>query len=146
MGKEYIDYGYTGTISLPKEIKNMHTAIIRIGGIALTARQLGMLTGAIVLAFGSFKLMNSIGLPGLDVLLPVLLAAPLILLAFVRINGLDFDDWMVVQFCNKHLSSSIRKNNILNEYEKLEEMYDQAMRKGKKQKRKKVKSVHKAFR
>ena len=137
MAKEYIDYGYNGSVSLPKEVKNMHNAIIKLGGVPMTAKQFGLVILAVFLAVISFRGLNALGLETLSVLVPIVLAGPCILLAFLKINGLDFDDWLIVMWSNKRQSSAIRKNNSLNEYEKLEDLYDRAKHSAEKKDRKK---------
>lgn len=39
MAKEYIDYGYTGAISVTSEVKNVKDTFLPLGGINLTLRQ-----------------------------------------------------------------------------------------------------------
>ena len=75
-------------------------------------------------------------------------AAPFLILAFYRKHGLEYDTWLMVKRANTQLSNSIRKNEGLNEYEKLEDLYDNAMKKKRQKKRrseKKEKSQVKAF-
>lgn len=136
MAKEHIDYGYTGSISLPKEIKNMKTAVIKIGGVGLSLKQLCLLSGGGILAFIGFRVMAALKLETMAIVLPILIAVPFILLAFLSINGLAFDDYLVVQWANKWQSTSIRKNNTLNEFEKLEDLYDRSMKSAERKDRK----------
>lgn len=137
MQGEHIDYGYTGTVAIPKEVKNMKNTILTLGGIKFTGKQFGLTLAACLLAFAVFKFFSAINLPTVAIVASVLVAAPLLVLAFVRKHGMEYDTWLLVKRANTKLSNPIRKNEGLNEYEKLEDLYDRAIKKEKHLKRRK---------
>lgn len=142
MINEHIDYGYTGTIAIPKEVKNMKNTILTLCGIRFTAKQLVLTIIAFVVGFVVFKICMILNLPTIAIVGSVFSAAPFIILAFIRKHGLEYDTWLMVKRANTRLSNSIRKNEGLNEYEKLEDLYDHAMKN--KQKKRKVEKKKKS--
>ena len=60
MAKEYIDYGYTGSIQVTSEVKNVKDTFLPLGGINLTLRQTILLVVGGGLAFAAFKIWGGI--------------------------------------------------------------------------------------
>lgn len=135
MAKEYIDYGYTGAISVTSEVKNVKDTFLPLGGINLTLRQTILIAVGGGLAFLATKLGNALQLDFITSMLAVLVAAPCIAMAFISIHGLPIDDYFMVWWSNCILSNAIRRNDSLNTFESLE----QAGRRPEKKKKKKAK-------
>jgi hypothetical protein len=119
MASEHIDYGYTGHIAVPSEIRNIKSAAIKIGGIPLTLKQLGLITVAFGAGFIVMKVFNAIGLGDFSVVAVIFAAAVPLAFAFLH----------MVYRSNKFLSAPVRKNDMLKEYEKLEDLYDKTKQK-----------------
>ena len=137
---EHIDYGYTGTTAVPKEVRNMKNTILKLFGISFSGKQLLLSAGAIAVFFLIFKITTALGLTDLGIALSVFAAVPFIVLAFVKKHGLDYEDWLLVKRANTKYSNAVRKNTGLNEYEKLEDLYDRSQKTGRKKKHRKKKS------
>lgn len=147
MQGEHIDYGYTGTTPINKEVRNIKDTVINLAGIAFSGKQLLLSGLAVLIFFILFKVTNAFHLAEFGIVLSVLAATPLIMLAFVKRHGLDYDDWMLVKRANTKFSTPIRKATGMNEYEKLEDLYDRSFKSAKKKKRRrKPKTLMKAFR
>lgn len=144
---EHIDYGYTGSIAVPKEVKSMKNTILKLFGISFSGKQLLLSLAAILVFFVLFKITSAIGLRDIGMVISVIAAIPFIVLAFVKKHGLDYDDWLLVRQANSHYSKAIRKNVGLNEYEKLEDLVNRSVKAkaGKKRKKKKMSGDYKAF-
>ena len=148
MQGEHIDYGYSGTTAIPKEVKSMKNTVLKLFGIEFSGKQLGFSVLALLIFGVMFKVTNALGLAEIGIVLSVAAAAPLFVLAFVKKHGLDYDDWLMVKRANTKYSTAVRKNDGMNEFEKLEDLYDRSVRgKQKNQKRRKrVTSRCQAFR
>lgn len=142
MAKEYIDYGYTGAISVTSEVKNVKDTFLPLGGINLTLRQTVLIAVGGTLAFLVTKLGTALHLDFLATLLAVLVAAPCIATAFITIHGLPIDDYLMVWWSNCILSNAIRRNDSLNTFESLEQAGRRPEKKKKKEKGK-AKSIKK---
>lgn len=135
MAKEYIDYGYTGSIQVTSEVKNVKDTFLPLGGINLTLRQTILLAVGGGLAFAAFKIGAALNLDFISSLLALVFAAPCIAMAFISIHGLPIDDYFMVWWSNCVLSNAIRRNDSLNTFESLE----QAGRRPEKKRKKKAK-------
>lgn len=145
MQGEHIDYGYTGTTPINREVRNIKDTLVRLYGISFSGKQLLLSTAAVLIFIVLFKITKALNLAIVGVILSVAAVVPLIMLAFVKKHGLDYDTWLLVRKANKKYSSPIRKAVGMNEYEKLEDAYDKNFSsKTKKRKRKAVSSM-KAF-
>lgn len=111
---------YDGAVEIPKEIQKIRDPII----FNLTKRELFFVsTGLIFAAASLWVLFRWIGVRhSAFVLVPVLLASPFLLFAFIRPMGLNLEDWITIWMSNNLKSAPVRKLFSSNEYEKALEL------------------------
>lgn len=111
---------YDGAVEIPKEIQKIRDPII----FNLTKRELFFVsTGLIFAAVSLWVLFRWIGVRhSAFVLVPVLLASPFLLFAFIRPMGLNLEDWLTIWMSNNLKSAPVRKLFSSNEYEKALEL------------------------
>lgn len=111
---------YDGAVEIPKEIQKIRDPII----FNLTKRELCFVSAGLILAAASlWVLFRWIGVRNSAfVLLPVLLATPFLLFAFIRPMGLNLEDWLTIWMSNNVKSAPVRKLFAQNEYEKALEL------------------------
>ncbi len=111
---------YDGAVEIPKEIQKIRDPII----FNLTKRELFFVsTGLIFAAASLWVLFRWIGVRySAFVLVPVLLASPFLLFAFIRPMGLNLEDWLTIWMSNNLKSAPVRKLFSSNEYEKALEL------------------------
>lgn len=138
MDKEYVDTGYTGSIPINSEIRNVKNVFLAVGGVKLTFEQVKLLTVGAVAAFVGFYIANATGIRALIPFLVIIFAGPFVALAFGSIYGLPIDDYLMIWYAGNILASPVRKNNTLNDFESLELAADTSRQKDKKKKKQKV--------
>lgn len=146
--EEKVDNGFTGDMKIPREISGIKADIVA----GLDLREIGYISIGLVLAiiagvivFGVFHNFSSFA-----VMIPAIIIAPFFAVAKVKKNGMNLEDWLVVWYSNNFKSRPVRTNEIINEYELLEETYqkklapkDKVSNKEKKMRKKELKSIKK---
>lgn len=112
---------FNGDVVIPSEIQNIKFEII--GGMDL--RELKIIGVGIVLTiltavlvFGVLKQSNSFA-----ILSPAIIFSPFYILAKIKHNGMNLEDWLLIWYSNNFKSRNIRLSEIYNEYERLEKLY-----------------------
>ena len=107
---------YDGVVEIPKEIQKIRDPII----FNLTKRELLFVSMGLMMAAVSFwGLYRWMGVRNpVFVLLPVLIASPCLLFAFIRPMGLNLEDWLTIWMSNNIKSAPVRKLFAQNAYEK----------------------------
>lgn len=124
---------YDGVVEIPKEIQKIRDPII----FNLTKRELLFVSMGLMMAAVSFwGLYRWMGVRNpVFVLLPVLIASPCLLFAFIRPMGLNLEDWLTIWISNNIKSAPVRKLFAQNEYEKALELvkaYEEKTKTGRK--------------
>ena len=98
---------YDGVVEIPKEIQKIRDPII----FNLTKRELLFVSMGLMMAAVSFwGLYRWMGVRNpVFVLLPVLIASPCLLFAFIRPMGLNLEDWLTIWMSNNIKSAPERK-------------------------------------
>jgi hypothetical protein len=111
---------YDGVVEIPKEIQKIRDPII----FNLTKRELLFVSMGLMMAAVSFwGLYRWMGVRNpVFVLLPVLIASPCLLFAFIRPMGLNLEDWLTIWMSNNIKSAPVRKLFAQNAYEKAWEL------------------------
>lgn len=111
---------YDGAEKVPAEIRNVRNPIM----FNMTGRELIFLVGGLAIAgavsllmFGVLRLSGSGWL-----LIPALLASPLLAFGFVHPGGLNLEDFLVIWWSNNIKSAPIRRLYALNAYEQVQEL------------------------
>lgn len=142
MNEESRDIGFTGDIKIPREIKDIKAEIfagldlreIKIIGIGVA------LAGIVALiCFGILKLTGTVA-----IMMPALLLAPFVIVAKMKKNNMNLEDWFMVYYSSNFKGKPVRVNELTNQYEKLEQLYHKNMVGNKGKSKAEIKAVKKA--
>lgn len=113
---------YDGAVEIPKEIQTIRDPII----FNLTRRELFFVTvGMLLAALSVWVLFKIVGVRNSGFLMvPVMVAFPFGLFAFVRPMGLNLEDWLTIWMSNNLKSAPVRKLFARNEYERVLEIVE----------------------
>lgn len=119
---EHRDIGFTGDVKIPREITNIKADIVA----GLDLREIKYIAVGVILAlidaFIVFGVLKQFGT--FAVMTPALCLAPFIMMAKMKKNGMNMEDWLMICYSNNFKGSAIRTNDIQNQYEMLEQLYD----------------------
>jgi len=122
MSIEKRDIGFTGDIKIPREISDIKADIVA----GLDLREIKWISVGIVLAiidavivFGVLKQFGT-----LAILSPAFFLAPFVTVAKVKVNGINLENWLMILYDNNIKGSPVRTNETVNEYERLEQLYE----------------------
>lgn len=121
MNEEVRDIGFTGDIKIPREIKSIKATIF--AGLDLREIKIigvGVALAAVValIVFGILKMNGSVA-----AMIPAVVLAPFVIVAKMKKNNLNLEDWFMVYYSSNFKGKPIRVNELTNYYEKLEQIY-----------------------
>lgn len=121
MNEETRDIGFTGDIKIPREIKDIKAEVF--AGLDIREIKIigmGVILAAIValICFGLLKMTGSVA-----TMAPAVALAPFVIVAKIKKNNMNLEDWFMVYYSGNFKGKPIRVNELTNQYEKLEQIY-----------------------